>query len=295
MKQGQNKGKCGGVSVLQYFGFLRYGAKSRVVLLVAISMLTVFIICLFFTQETGNTFLESFQTRVIWDCLQTIFIAFTLVFGIIRPFIIEPFKIPSSSMKNTLSEGDRILVCKFIYGIKIPFSERRIFRFRKLQRGDVFVFIPPHEKRRKFIKRIVAVEGDAVETRGRILYVNGESVNESAYVVHANAHISRDFPPFRDIRRARLAPGKNLDAKPTHQGDNSVLTVPTDGYPFIVPKGFVFAMGDNREESSDSRVWGPVRVSGIKGKAFFIYWSRANRGRWWEFHKRVKLKFRRVK
>jgi len=255
----------------------------------------VLIIYLFFTQDTGKTFLKSFRIRVIWDCLRTIFIAFILVFGIIRPFIIEPFKIPSSSMKDTLSEGDRILVCKFIYGIKIPFSERRIFKFRKLQRGDVFVFVPPHEKRRKFIKRIVAIEGDTVETWGRRLYVNREPVDESAYIEDVNTGISRDFPPFRDIRRARLAPGKNLDAEPTHQDGNSVFTVPTDGYPFIVPKGFVFAMGDNRGESSDSRVWGPVRVSDIKGKAFFIYWSRSNKGKWWEFHKRIKFKFRRIK
>ena len=275
--------------MLQYLGFLRYGARSRVVLLAAIFILTTLIACLFFTQETGKAFLESFPASVIWNYLRTVLIAFILVFGIIRPFIIEPFKIPSSSMRDTLSEGDRILVCKFIYGIKIPFSAHRIFKFRRIRRGDVFVFVPPHEKRSRFIKRVVAVEGDTVEMRGRILYINGEPIDEKAYVRYVKADTSIDFPPFRNIRKVRLATGKHLDA------DNSVPTLPNDSYPFIVPKGFVFAMGDNRDESSDSRVWGPVGVSDIKGKAFFIYWSYDNDGKWWEFHKRIKLKFRKIK
>jgi len=278
-----------GVYKLQYLGFLRYGAKSRVVLLVAVFILTTFIICLFFTQETGKRFLESFLATAIRDYLRTFFVAFILVFGIIRPFIIEPFKIPSSSMKDTLSEGDRILVCKFIYGFKIPFSKRRIFKFREIRRGDVFVFVPPHEKRQRFIKRVVAVAGDTVETRDKILYINGEPVDERAYVRYINARTPIDFPPFRNISEAQFTNGKNVDA------ENSLSILPNDGYPFVVPKGFVFAMGDNRDESSDSRFWGPVRTSDIKGKALFVYWSYNNEGKWWEFHKRIKLKFRRIK
>ena len=106
---------------------------------------------------------------------------------------------------------------------------------------------------------------------------------------HINAGTSIDFPPFRKSRKVQLATGKNLDP------NNPVFMLPNDGYPFIVPEGFVFAMGDNRDESSDSRVWGPVRMSDIKGKAFFIYWSYNNAGKWWKFHKGIKLKFRRIR
>ena len=89
---------------------------------------------------------QRFQNSVVWEYIQVAVVAFVLVFGFIRPFIIEPFKIPSGSMENTLLVGDRILVCKFIYGIKIPGTDIKLFDFHKPARGDVFVFIPPHEK-----------------------------------------------------------------------------------------------------------------------------------------------------
>jgi len=109
---------------------------------------------------------QKFRQTVVWEYTQVIVVALILVFGFIRPFVVEAFKIPSGSMEDTLLIGDRILVCKFIYGVKIPGTDIKIFDFHKPGRGDVFVFLPPHDRERNFIKRIVAVEGDTVETRG---------------------------------------------------------------------------------------------------------------------------------
>ena len=173
--------------------------------------------------------------RTIWDYLQVIIVAFILVFGLIRPFIVEGFKIPSGSMEDTLLVGDRIFVSKFIYGIKIPGTKHRLFAYCKPKRGDVIVFIPPHDRKRYYIKRIVAVARDTVETKGRVLYVNEKKVDDAKYVKHTG--YAFDFP--------------------LHQ----------------VPEGQAFAMGDNRENSSDSRVWGPLDVNDIKGQAFVVYWS----------------------
>ena len=107
---------------------------------------------------------QKFRKTIVWEYTQVIVVALILVFGFIRPFVVEAFKIPSGSMEDTLLIGDRILVCKFIYGIKIPGTDIKVLDFHKPTRGDVFVFIPPHDRERNFIKRIVAVEGDTIET-----------------------------------------------------------------------------------------------------------------------------------
>lgn len=229
-----------------------------------------------------KSFFKSFRNSVVWEYLQVIVVAFILVFGFIRPFVAESYEIPSGSMKDSLLEGDRILVCKFIYGIKIPLTKHKIFDFHKPQRGDVFVFTPPHDRSKNFVKRIVAVEGDTVETKGKTLYVNGEPVDDSKYVRHVRSlYPDDDFPPFQlqripDNHQRRLA-------KEELEGitdEDYLLSYEVfkrkfpSGHPFVVPRGYIFAMGDNRDESSDSRTWGVVDVDDIKGQAFMIYWSR---------------------
>ncbi|MFQ6041390.1 MAG: signal peptidase I [Candidatus Poribacteria bacterium] len=187
----------------------------------------------------------SYYARTVWGYLQVIIVAFIIVFGFIRPFVVEAFKIPSGSMEDTLLIGDRILVSKFIYGIKVPGIKHPLFDFHKPQRGDVIVFIPPHDRKRNFIKRVVGVAGDTIETRnrGRTLYVNGIPVKDDKYVKH-----TRYVPDFRAYK---------------------------------VPEGHLFAMGDNRDNSQDSRYWGPVDLNDVKGQAFMIYWSYdANNSRW---------------
>ena len=213
---------------------------------------------------------KRFQNTVVWEYIQVAVVAFVLVFGFIRPFIIEPFKIPSGSMENTLLIGDRILVCKFIYGIKIPGTDIKLFDFHKPARGDVFVFIPPHEKAKNFIKRAVAVEGDTVETRGDTLLVNGKAIDDRNYTKHlALPYHRRDFPPFT---RPQYLPDEEAFADFKLSRKRFDRKFP-DGKPFSLPEGFVFAMGDNRDQSSDSRAWGPAMLDEVKGQAFMVYWS----------------------
>ena len=238
---------------------------------------------------------QKFRKTVVWEYTQVIVVALILVFGFIRPFVVEAFKIPSGSMEDTLLVGDRILVCKFIYGFKIPGTDIRVFDFHKPARGDVFVFIPPHEDDRNFIKRIVAIEGDTVHTEGDTLYVNGKAVDDSAYTKHAAGHFFRrgDFPPFRK-------PEKYMDANEIYEDyiltDNQFKRKFPNGKPFTVPKGHVFAMGDNRDHSSDSRTWGPVDINEIKGQAFMVYWSFDDRpAKIWEVWKIIgNIRFKRI-
>ena len=221
---------------------------------------------------------QRFRKTIVsfWQWMQPIIVASILVFGFIRPFILEAYKIPSGSMEDTLLVGDQILVCKFIYGVKIPGTNIKVFDIHKPDRGDICVFIPPHDKERFFIKRIVAVEGDTVETRGKTLYVNGEAIDDSHYTKHLASsyfrHRRNDFPPFR---QSQHLPKNDAFTDYTLTASEFRRKFP-EGKPFTIPKGMLFAMGDNRDQSSDSRFWGPVDVNAIRGQAFMIYFSFQN-------------------
>ena len=179
---------------------------------------------------------------VFWEYTKAIATALILAL-FIRAYFVQAFKIPSGSMIPTLLVGDHILVNKFIYGTKIPFSDKRILVFRKPERGDIIVFKYPEDPSRDFIKRVIAGEGDVIESRNKVIYVNGKPVKE----------------PF------------------TQHTDNSVKPgglEPRDNFgPYIVPKGKYFMMGDNRDQSYDSRYWGYVDMNEIMGKALIMYWS----------------------
>jgi signal peptidase I len=162
---------------------------------------------------------------------------------IIRAFVVQAFKIPSGSMKPTLLVGDHILVLKFIYGTKIPFTDKRILVFTEPKRGDIIVFRYPQDPTRDFIKRVIGVGGDVVEERNKVVYINGKPLHEP-YVQHTDNDIR---PLSKDVR------------------DNFG--------PVYVPEGKLFVMGDNRDQSYDSRYWGFVDMKDVKGKAFIIYWS----------------------
>jgi signal peptidase I len=162
---------------------------------------------------------------------------------VIRAYVIQAFKIPSGSMIPTLLIGDHILVNKFIYGTKIPFTDRRILVFKKPERGDIIVFKYPENPKKDFIKRVIGTGGDVIEERNKTVYVDRKALIEP-YVQHTDSIIK---------------PGGND---------------PRDNFgPLIVPRGKVFVMGDNRDQSYDSRYWGFVDLKEIKGKALIIYWS----------------------
>ncbi len=168
---------------------------------------------------------------------------------VIRTYIIQAFKIPSGSMEETLQIGDHLLVNKFIYGTKLPFTDTRILALRDVQRGDVIVFRYPEDETKFFIKRVIGLPGDTIEVVNKVVYLNGEPY------ITPTAH--NDDP---NIYPAELMPRDNLGR----------VTVPDDSY---------FVMGDNRDHSLDSRYWGFVKRQKIQGKAVIIYWSGTRLGR----------------
>ena len=170
---------------------------------------------------------------------EAILIALVLAF-IIRSFIVQAFKIPSGSMIPTLLVGDHILVNKFIFGPQIPFTKIRLFSFQKPERGEVVVFLEPTERKKDFIKRVIGLPGETIQVINRKVHINGKPLNDEEYAYHVNSRFVR-----------------GLD-------NHGPTKIPEDSY---------FMMGDNRENSSDSRVWGPVPFELMKGKAFMIYWS----------------------
>jgi len=167
-----------------------------------------------------------------------IFAAF-LAFCIIRPFIIQAFKIPTGSMKPTLVEGDLILVSKFVYGARVPFTKYRLMGLAKPKRGDVIVFVYPQDRKKDFIKRLVGLEGDTIEIRKGTIYVNDQPLLEPAF-------------------RNRYYYNRGDFAK--------------EGEKITVPAGKLFVLGDNSGSSKDSRYWGFVPWEDCIGKAEVIYW-----------------------
>jgi len=178
----------------------------------------------------------------------------------IRAFVIQAFKIPSGSMKPTLLIGDHILVNKFIYGIKVPFVDRYIMPIKKPKRGDVVVFKWPRDEKKDFIKRVVGIEGDTIEIKNDVLYVNDEKIKKK-YV-----------GKYRDDNIAVADKYLELFDKSQHYILDEYIKNENYG-PVIVPKNSIFVMGDNRDNSHDSRYWRFVSLNKLKGKAIIIYWS----------------------
>ena len=161
----------------------------------------------------------------------------------IREFVVQPFKIPSGSMKPTLQIGDHIFVSKFSYGVKVPFIRSTLIPVSEPRREDIVVFIYPQDRSKDFIKRVIGVAGDTIEMKDKKLMLNGQ--------------------PYTDPHGVYLDP---LIIPASVQ--------PRDNFgPITVPKGHIFVMGDNRDHSLDSRFWGFVPLQDVLGKAFIIYLS----------------------
>lgn len=161
----------------------------------------------------------------------------------IRTFVVQAFKIPSGSMLPTLLIGDHLLVNKFMYGVRMPFTGKLLIPFNEPERGDVVVFRFPKDRSVDYIKRVIGTPGDTVEIREKKVYINGEPI-EDPY-----AHISTP-----SLLNANASPRDNFG-------------------PVLVPDDRIFVMGDNRDNSYDSRFWGFVDQKDILGKAFILYWS----------------------
>ena len=194
--------------------------------------------------------------------MRSLGIAF-LLFLIIRTFFFEAFQIPSGSMEGTLLAGDFLFVNKVVYGATIPGTERRLPALSEPGRGDVIVFSFPRDPRLNYVKRVVAVAGDTVSMRSGQLFLNGRAVSEP-YVRRPRVVREIAEPEFAWQRRhlvSRLARG--VPYRPTRN---------TWG-PLLVPRGQYFVLGDNREHSSDSRYWGFVDQSLVRGRPAFVYFS----------------------
>jgi len=170
---------------------------------------------------------------------------------VIRQCGVQAFTIPSGSMMDTLLVGDYILVNKFLYGAELPLTDAHLPGLRKPRRGDIVVFKYPNDESRDFIKRIVAVEGDTVQVQDNRVILNGRLLDE-AYV----------------------RPGSIPAVPSAHCGYLYACD------PLVVPAGSYFVMGDNRDNSQDSRYWGFVHRDKIRGKAFLIYWSWNAESHW---------------
>ena len=198
------------------------------------------------------------KKKFIKEYIEPVVIA-VLIALFIRAFVVQAFKIPSSSMEPTLLVGDHLLVNKFIYGIRIPYTDIKFFQYRKPQRGDIIVFIFPKDRKKDFIKRVIATEGEKVVIIRNKIYINDKLIDD----------------PWGHFTMPRS-------------------TIEDYG-PVKVPEDSLFVMGDNRDNSQDSRFWGFVKLNEVKGKALIIYFSwdsnsqdPLNKIRWVRFGKLIR-------
>ena len=183
------------------------------------------------------------------EYIEAILLAVVIAF-FIRTFVIQAYKIPSGSMKPTLQIGDHILVSKFNYGVKIPFLRSTLIPIGTPKRGDILVFIYPEDRSKDFIKRVIGLPGDTIEIRNKKIFLNSLPLNDTHGVYVDNL----------------IIPGS---------------VQPRDNFgPVTVPEDSIFVMGDNRDESYDSRFWGFVKMKDVLGKALIIYWSWNQEDSW---------------
>lgn len=232
-------------------------------------------------------FAKKSQTQEIFESL-LIALAFALL---LRTFLVEPFKIPTRSMVPTLLDGDQLFVTKLSYGIRLPFLDKYVVRFDAPQRGDVVVFAFPREDAAKYlarthskclaaeslagekdyIKRIIGVPGDTIEVIDQVVHVNGEPIMQRPFYQRDVL----DYLYFTDKREESW----NREQHGTHHYTTITHTLQNQHFgPVKVQPDHVFVMGDNRDNSADSRCWGQVSIENIKGRAQIIWWSAGEWG-----------------
>ena len=178
---------------------------------------------------------------------------------VLRSFVVEPFQIPSGSMSPTLEVGDFILVNKFAYGLRLPVSGTKVVPVGEPQRGDVMVFFPPGD-RRYFIKRVIGLPGDDIRMTNNVLYVNGERMSQERTALDY-----LELEPGYQVMWEQLGDTSHLIRRRRRAGEYGL------NFHAVVPAGHYFMMGDNRDNSFDSRAWGAVPEQNIVGKAFLVW------------------------
>lgn len=182
---------------------------------------------------------------------------------LIRTFFVQAFKIPSGSMEDTLLVGDFLLVNKVVYGIHIPFTRKNLLTFREPKRGEIVIFISPYT-RKYFVKRCIALAGDTVEVKHKELFINGQRYFEE----NAQHKDPREFPPVPEQSPSAYQ-------RDWESGEfRFVGPYCRDNFgPVVIPMDAIFVMGDNRDNSDDSRFWGPLDKGAVLGKPLILYWS----------------------
>jgi len=225
--------------------------------------------------------LAGFKVR---EWVLQIALALIIFFGFLRPFVVEAFRIPSQSMESTLLIGDQLLVMKVVQGQYIPWTDRAAPPLGSFSngpygalmpgtesphRGEILVFRYPVNRNRDFIKRVVGLPGDTLLVLHDTLYVDGEpSEFATQFQDRTSPSIFDDsWPACLPALRGRVA---DLDFEGLAA---DCILLPDDQIAYVVPEGCIFMMGDNRDHSSDSRIWGPLDMDLVKGKALAIYWS----------------------
>ncbi len=195
---------------------------------------------------------------VIVEYAKSFFPVLLIVF-LLRGFVVEPFRIPSGSMLPSLYIGDFILVNKFAYGVRLPVLNKKIIDISEPERGDVVVFRYPRDPSLDYIKRVIGLPGDHIAYYNKVLYVNGKAIARDfvgQYKGPGQTHANEYVEDLTGVKHEILI----MPARPnTLQGE------------YIVPENMYFCMGDNRDNSNDSRVWGPVPEENLLGKAFMIW------------------------
>jgi signal peptidase I len=216
-------------------------------------------------QEQGSAQQHQYHAKlqqtasepVVVEYARSFFPVLAVVF-VLRSFLVEPFQIPSSSMVPTLQVGDYILVNKYTYGIRLPVLRTKVLPLNEPERGDVMVFFPPHMNDTYFIKRVVGLPGDTVSYRNKVLFVNGERVEHQPVA---------ELP---SLNNSRYRLGLETLGEGNHLMQVDAMR-PARDFSVVVRPGHYFMMGDNRDNSSDSRIWGQVPEKDIVGKAFAVW------------------------
>jgi signal peptidase I len=213
-------------------------------------------------QKSLEEAYKVYQDPIVVDYAKSFFpIIFAVL--ILRSFLFEPFQIPTGSMIPTLNIGDFIVVNKYAFGVRLPVVGTKVMEVGEPKRGDVMVFIPPHDPN-YYIKRVIGLPGEHVRYEGKVVYINGEPLNQ-------------EYVDFINNRRPPVIYSLETVGEITHD----IYTSPSPSYVRmdswlwpegrVIPEGHYFMMGDNRDNSSDSRVWGPVSEEKIVGKAVGVW------------------------